>query len=57
MGKPIDYKIIERNAQRRERIKKGITYTLLSLWALMVLFPFYWMLLTSMKAYGAYNAE
>ena len=57
MGKPIDYKIIKRNAKRRERIKKGITYTLLSLWALMVLFPFYWMLLTSMKAYGAYNAE
>ena len=29
----------------------------LSLWALVVLFPFYWMVLTSVKSYGAYNAE
>jgi multiple sugar transport system permease protein len=32
-------------------------YLFLSLWAFMVLFPFYWMLLTSVKGYGAYNAE
>ena len=30
---------------------------LLGLWGIMVLFPFYWMLLTSVKSYGAYNAE
>lgn len=27
------------------------------MWAVVVLFPFYWMLLTSVKDYGAYNAE
>ena len=36
---------------------KAGTYALLGLWALIVLFPFYWMLLTSLKGYGAYNAE
>lgn len=29
----------------------------LTFWAFIVLFPFYWMLLTSIKDYGAYNAE
>ena len=29
----------------------------LSIWALIVLFPFYWMLLTSVKSYASYNAE
>lgn len=32
-------------------------YLFLSFWALIVLFPFYWMFLTSIKSYGAYNAE
>ncbi len=36
---------------------KGILYFLLTLWALIVLFPFYWMILTSLKSYGSYNAE
>ena len=30
---------------------------LLSIWGLMVLFPFYWMLLTSVKSYNSYNSE
>jgi len=30
---------------------------LLTVWALAVLFPFYWMILTSVKSYGAYNSE
>ena len=34
-----------------------ITYALLGVWALIVLFPFYWMILTSLKSYGAYNSE
>ncbi len=37
--------------------QKIITYVLLTLWALIVLFPFYWMLLTSVKSYSAYNSE
>ena len=43
--------------QRNEILRKVLTYTLLALWALMVLFPFYWMILTSLKGYGAYNSE
>ena len=39
------------------RLLKVLTYALLALWGLMVLFPFYWMLLTSVKSYGAYSAE
>jgi multiple sugar transport system permease protein len=34
-----------------------VVYALLTLWALVVLFPFYWMLLSSVKSYGAYNSE
>ena len=30
---------------------------MLVIWALAVLFPFYWMVLTSIKSYGAYNSE
>ena len=36
---------------------KILTYSLLALWGLAVLFPFYWMPLTSVKSYGAYSAE
>ena len=36
---------------------KTAVYVLLAIWALIVLFPFYWMLLTSVKSYSAYNAE
>ena len=36
---------------------KAVTYILLTLWALVVLFPFYWMILTSVKGYGQYNSE
>ncbi|MBE5783866.1 MAG: carbohydrate ABC transporter permease [Clostridiales bacterium] len=35
----------------------GLKFLMLIFWALMVLFPFYWMLLTSVKTYSSYNAE
>ena len=57
MGKPVSYEKIERNARIGERIRKTVIYTLLTFWAVMVLFPFYWMLLTSVKSYSSYNAE
>ncbi len=57
MENQIDYEKIERAARIRGRIQKTATYVLLTLWALVVLFPFYWMVLTSVKSYGAYNAE
>ena len=53
----LDYEVIERRAHRRENVRKTVTYFFLSLWALIVLFPFYWMLLSSVKSYSAYNSE
>lgn len=57
MAKTADYRQIERTAARRRKSAHTVTYILLSLWAMIVLFPFYWMLLTSVKSYGAYNSE
>ncbi|MBQ2279262.1 MAG: carbohydrate ABC transporter permease [Clostridia bacterium] len=57
MSKPVSYEKIEKAARTREKIKNGVIYTFLTLWAVMVLFPFYWMLLTSVKSYGSYNSE
>ena len=48
---------IERAERRRNRVRMTLTYVLLTFWALVVLFPFYWMILTSLKSYGAYNSE
>ena len=52
-----DYQAIEARAAVRRRWVKGITYALLGVWALIVLFPFYWMILTSIKSYGQYSGE
>ena len=53
----MNYGKIEQAALRGNRILKTVTYTLLTFWAILVLFPFYWMVLTSVKSYGAYNSE
>ncbi len=53
----MNYKKAEQASLAKKRISKTITYTLLSIWAIFVLFPFYWMILTSVKSAGAYNAE
>ncbi len=47
----------EKRAECSRRITKAVVYILLALWALAVLFPFYWMVLTSFKEYSAYNSE
>ena len=57
MENQTNYKSIQLKSQRRNRLGKGVIYVLLSLWALAVLFPFYWMLLTSIKSYSDYNTE
>ena len=57
MEKQVDYEKIEKVAAARKKAVKCVTYALLAVWALMVLFPFYWMLLTSVKSYSAYNSE
>ena len=48
---------IERAARTRKRVQNIVVYTLLTFWGIMVLFPFYWMILTSVKSYSSYNAE
>ena len=53
----MDYEAIEKKAFARDRVRKTLVGLLLVFWAVMVLFPFYWMLLTSVKSYGTYNAE
>ena len=47
----------EKTIQRKNGLLTALTYLLLSIWAVVVLFPFYWMVLTSFKSYGAYNGE
>ena len=53
----MDYENIEKAAARRKKAVKIVTYVLLSFWAVAVLFPFYWMVLTSVKSYSAYSSE
>lgn len=52
-----DYDKIEKSAKTRKTVVRAITYVFLVLWAVIVLFPFYWMILTSVKSYSAYNSE
>ena len=50
-----------KQTEKAQRLKNGAsrtaTYVFLGLWGLLVLFPFYFMILTSFKSYGSYNAE
>ena len=57
MSKIMDFERIERRAKRTALIRNIVVYGLLVVWALVVLFPFYWMLLTSIKTQGSYAAE
>ena len=52
-----DYRQVELAARRRRAVRRAVTYVLLALWAVIVLFPFYWMVLTSVKSYSAYSSE
>lgn len=57
MERHTDYAKIEKQARIRSRVRSTVVHILLSLWAVIVLFPFYWMVLTSVKSYSAYNSE
>lgn len=57
MERHTDYAKIEKQARIRSRVRSTAVHILLSLWAVIVLFPFYWMVLTSVKSYSAYNSE
>lgn len=57
MEKQTDFEKLERSDRIRRKILKAVTCAGLTFWALVVLFPFYWMVLTSVKSYSAYNSE
>ena len=57
MDKNVDYDKIRSSAAAHQRTIRIITYILLAFWAVIVLFPFYWMVLTSVKSYSAYSSE
>ena len=57
MMKQMDYQKIEQRAAQRRKAVKCVTYVFLTVWGLIVLFPFYWMLLTSIKSYSQYSGE
>ena len=46
-----------RTAKTGRIVSKTVVYALLVFWGVVVLFPFYWMILTSIKSYSSYNAE
>lgn len=52
-----DYRKIQKRDKTGKIAGKTLVYLLLVLWAVIVLFPFYWMVLTSVKSYSSYNAE
>ena len=47
----------EKVAKARSAVRSALTYILLTIWAIIVLLPFYWMVLTSIKKYASYNSE
>ncbi len=55
MSKSIE--VAEKTAKRKRAAFNIFVYIMLALWAVMVLFPFYWMILTSFKSYSSYNSE
>ena len=57
MDNQTDYKRIERRAAIGKVLSRTVVYVLMTVWAIVVLFPFYWMILTSVKSYSAYNSE
>ena len=57
MERQKSFEAIERRARRNRLAGNAVIYFFLTVWAVLVLFPFYWMLLTSVKSYGAYNSE
>lgn len=47
----------EHLTNKTDKLGKLVIYLLLLFWAIVVLFPFYWMVLTSIKSYSSYSSE
>lgn len=52
-----DIKKEEKSYKIKNTILKVLTYTLLIIWAIIIIFPFYWMVLASLKSSASYNSE
>ncbi len=48
---------LERNAKTKNIVFKVLMYVFLAFWGVVVLFPFYWMILSSIKSYASYMGE
>lgn len=46
-----------KKVKKNKVITNALVYVMLVIWAIIVLFPFYWMILTSVKSYASYNGE
>ena len=57
MNGTVNYSKAEKAARTRGIIRNTFVYILLSIWGVAVLFPFYWIVLTSIKSYSAYSSE
>ncbi len=55
--KEMDFDKKEKASRIKDRVFKGFLYLVLGFWGIFVIFPFYWMVLTSFKSYGTYNSE
>lgn len=57
MAKNQDIIKLERTARTKSAIFKTLMYIFLAFWGVVVLFPFYWMVLSSIKSYASYMGE
>lgn len=57
MSNATDFDKTGKAAKNRQRAINVMIYAFLTVWGLVVLFPFYWMILSSVKSYSAYNSE
>lgn len=57
MAKNQDIIKLERTARTKNVIFKTLMYIFLAFWGVVVLFPFYWMVLSSIKSYASYMGE
>ena len=57
MDQAINFERELKTARRKRIVKRALVYSVLTFWGLIVLFPFYYMILTAFKDYGDYNAE
>jgi len=53
----MDLKTKETKTLTKKSVVRCLTYVMLAFWGLVVLFPFYYMIVTSLKTYGSYNGE